>query len=151
MEFVRNLNDSAGTLVTAAAHTADFTSEIIPVSGCDRFGFWFIITPVSGTTPTLDIELQTSFDNGSVWIPFYPSDLNSQTTASFTQITAASTGVSKYYDRYVPRLKPGRNPGNAGAAEQPIPVVRLNFDTGGTSPSFTFTLAKLVLINYDTN
>lgn len=145
MEYVRNLDDSAGVLVTAAAQTADFTSEIIKVSGCDRFGFWFVITPVSGTTPTLDITVETSFDNGTVWIPFYPNDLNSQTAASFTQITAANTGVSKYFDRYVPREKPGRNPD----ADNPIPVVRLNFDLGGTTPSFTFTLAKLVLINYN--
>jgi len=105
---------------------------------------------VTGTSPTCDPKVQISFDGGTTWIDWYPDDLSTSTQATVAQITA-STDTGVMFDRFAPRLKPGRNPRNIGAEASPDPKVRIVFTIAGTSPSFTFTEIWLVQINYDTN
>ncbi len=70
-------------------------------------------TAASGTTPTLNVKLQTSDDGGTTWY-----DLPS---AAFTQLTAAGTGILQLNVPFGDTLK----------------VV---WTIGGTTPSFTFAV-----------
>jgi len=146
MEYVKHLLDSAAARVDAAAHTATFNSEAVDLSGCDFFGLYLDVGTVSGTSPTCNIKVQSSFDGGSNWVDFYPDDLTTSTQATIAEITTTSADTGAMFARYMPSLKPGRNPGVTGADEQPVPVVRFVFTIAGTSPSFTFTRAHLVQI-----
>ncbi len=94
-----------GTVVTA---TANGTTVLKPVNKATA-RLVLDVTAASGTTPSLTVNVQTSYDNGDTdaW----------RTVASF----AAKTGVAKErksfsIDRYV----------------------RLSYTVSGTTPSFTF-------------
>ena len=107
------LYDNKGTAVTEDANGTAF----------DRL--WMPHTPVvfclavsgtiSGTSPTCDVKIQGSNDNGSNW-----SDI-----VSFTQVT---TSASKQYKR----------------ALVPYKQVRAVVDVGGTSPSYGSVLCSIV-------
>jgi len=147
-EYIKSMKDSTGVLVNAAAQTSDFLSEPIDLSGCDRFGIVLDVASFGGTSPTCDITVEMTLDGGSTWLTTDPSDLNSGTQAGLTQITGAIE-TSEFWDRYLPRLKPGRNPGNYGSSASPVPLVRFKFDLGGTSPSLVVTNAYTILLDYD--
>ncbi len=120
----RVLKDSAAASLAALAKTATFNSEILNLTGYDMFGVSLDIGTVSGTSPTLDIKVQRRLD-GTTWVDHYPQAENSETQATFAQITATKE-VSKEWPIW------------------PHEKIRLVFTIGGTSPSFTFTEARLV-------
>lgn len=95
----------AVTLTTTTAGTA------VELGDRNSLRLDVVITAASGTTPTLDIAVQSSPDN-STWT----------TIASFAQQTTTTTGVHKIFgpiDRFV----------------------RINSTVGGTTPSFTFSVS----------
>lgn len=121
--------------ITAAAATSQ-TANLAPGAG-DCFQMTVNMTAASGTSPTFDGVVQTSFDKGSNWISL---------PLRFTQFT--TTGV-KYL---VFRNGLGNNEvalENAAAdtggtlAKNCIfdpQYLRLKYTIGGTSPSFTATV-----------
>lgn len=107
-QFVRGADV---TFFAAAARTADANSA---AERCDEYSVAHVtlsVTARSGTTPTLDVKLQTSA-NGTDW-----TDL----TPAFTQVTGSTT--LPFTERKT----------IAGLQE----YVRAVWDVGGTSPSFT--------------
>lgn len=100
------------TLHALGAETATGTSTGVEVAkGTVRLAL--VITAVSGTSPTLDITIETSSDNGvtDAW----------RSMGTFAQQTATTTGVWKTLsgaDRYV----------------------RSRRTIGGTTPSFTYSI-----------
>jgi hypothetical protein len=76
------------------------------------------VTAASGTTPTLDVEVQWSND-GTVWASADPVD-------SFTQIT----GVKAVVKTFPPRAA----------------FYRLRWTIAGTTPSFTFTATEFITV-----
>lgn len=94
----------------SATLTATAASNVIELGDRNSLRLDLVISAASGTSPTLDIAVQTSPD-GTTWT----------TVASFSQQTTTTTGVHKLFgpiDRFV----------------------RCNNVLGGTTPSFTFQI-----------
>jgi hypothetical protein len=94
------------------------------------------VTAASGTTPTLDAALQDSPDQGTTWI--YTGNKFAQMIAvdmrqiSLSRLRQASQAAAEFSGN-VPAIAAA-----AAAASGPIArQARINFQTGGTTPSFT--------------
>ena len=104
------------TLHATAAETTSGNSEPFAVRG-SKVAIAVDVTAASGTTPTLDFEVEWSPD-GTNWV-------SADTTAdTMAQITTAA-GAAKAFDAKAP-------------------FARLKWTIGGTTPSFTFEAAALV-------
>lgn len=132
----RELKNDAGAKFSAAALTDTDNSESISLNGLDVIGLAIDLPTVGGTSPTLDIKVEVSFD-GTAWVEF-PEDVNSETQAAFAQITAAGD-VSKYWTNPFATIR-----NQDLVADQTYPVVRFVFTTTGTSESFTFTRIQII-------
>jgi hypothetical protein len=105
---------TVGTYATAVASGARTTSSNSGV--LSGFGDWskfraqLAVTAASGTTPTLDVVVEDSFD-GTNW----------NTVATFTQKTAAGTQAVDVTGLFSDQL-------------------RVRWTVGGTTPSFTFSV-----------
>lgn len=103
----------AGTVVTATG-----TGTAFVVNNRTQFRGQSIVSAATGTTPSLTVNIQTSFDNGvtDAW----------RTVASFTAQTAANTSPRQCFpglDRWV----------------------RASWTVSGTTPSITFGVAGEIL------
>ena len=96
----------AGTVVTASG-----TGTAIEVDNKNQFRGQSIVTAASGTSPSLTVNIQTSYDNGvtDAW----------RTVASFPAQTAANTSAHQ----------------NFGPLDR---WVRASWTVSGTTPSITF-------------
>ncbi len=99
------------TFVTSAARTVDGQSAAQQAHH-GSLDIAVDITAVSGTSPTIDFEIEWSHDGGTTWASADPAD-------TFSQITAAGTVV---------KTVPVR-----------AHTWRLTWTLGGSSPSFTFS------------
>ena len=138
------LKDSNSLDLNAVAKTATFDSEWIDIGAADTFGF-IIIATVTGTSPTLDIDVECSHDNGTTAAGDYPAFLNveagdsaesgiaSAGIAEFAQITATGNTM-KFFKSFFPE----------GSSSGLNARVRLEFTIGGTNPSFTLTVIKVL-------
>lgn len=132
---------------SALAATANSTAFTLPLA--DSYAVFINVTAASGTTPTLDIVLQTSPDGGTTWLNL---------PLRFAQLTA--TGQA--YIRFQPTLGLGESAtsgtvaATGGALAQNTPFIggvsttvlgnsaqiatmRFGYTVSGTTPSFTFT------------
>lgn len=103
----------AGTVVTASG-----TGTAVEVGNKNQFRGQSIVTAATGTTPSLTVNIQTSYDNGvtDAW----------RTVASFAAQTAADTSAHKCFpglDRWV----------------------RASWTVSGTTPSITFGVTGEIL------
>lgn len=97
--------------VASGARTATGTGSAFSTQDADSIEATLTVTAASGTTPTLDVTLETSIDDGSTW----------DTVGAFSQKTAA---------------------GSDGHVFGPLgDLCRWRWTIGGTSPSFTFSVA----------
>jgi hypothetical protein len=99
------------TVKASGAETSSTNGAAIELDDVSDARLDLVITAVSGTTPTLDVAIQTSADGSTGWT----------TIASFAQQTATTTGVHKIFgpcDRYI----------------------RYSSTIGGTTPSFTYSI-----------
>ena len=119
--------------LSATAKTATFNSDKEYVGEYDYIGIALTTASVTGTSPTLDVKLQLSWDDGSNWNDYYPDDANSETQAALAQSTAA-TATMEMWPAWVKSVTD--HDGNK-------PCIRFVFTIGGTNPSFTIT-ARLV-------
>jgi hypothetical protein len=101
-----------GTYVTAAASAARTTSgnsgALTGFGDWSKFRAQLNVTAASGTTPTLDVVVEDSFD-GTNW----------NTVATFTQKTAAAVQAVDVSGQFTDQL-------------------RVRWTIGGGTPSFTF-------------
>lgn len=102
--------------VASAAITATATSAAISNSLGNGFQVTFPVTAVTGTTPTLDIRIEESFDGGTNWVTLY----------EMQRITAAGS-----YNTPILRAM-GRH-------------IRYVRTITGTTPSFTMAITRNVL------
>lgn len=100
-----NLTEVASAARTASGNSGTITSAI----GCGLSAF-VNITAASGTTPTLDLSLEESFDNGTTYVPVW----------HFERVTAISSV-------YMPPMPTGARR-------------RWAWTIAGTTPSFTFSI-----------
>lgn len=99
------------TLHASAARTANGTGPVVEVAEYDTLRLLLDVTAAAGTSPTLGVEIQTSFDGTTDW----------RSLGSFAQ----KVGVSSERKSF------------SGADR----FVRASYTIGGTSPSFTFSIA----------
>jgi len=100
-------------LFPSAARTASVNGETKSIGAGKRTVTAYLdVTAVSGTSPTLDVKLQDSTDNGNTW-----TDVDGGAFAQFTAVGQAHITVLI------------RRAANA---------IRAVATIGGTSPSFTF-------------
>lgn len=97
---------------TTTANTAAFALQSNAALQGKRLNLALNITAVSGTSPSMTVSLQWSFDNVN-WFTPSPAD-------AFAAQTAAATVLQQF------------------AAKAPF--VRVNYAITGTTPSFTFQL-----------
>lgn len=98
-------------LVPSAARTATFTSDTYEMGGLSTLRLLLDVTAASGTTPTLDVVVETSHDGVNNWRSLLTFEQKTTTGQSERQAVAGS-------DRFV----------------------RAVCTIGGTTPSFTFSL-----------
>jgi hypothetical protein len=97
------------TAVSSAARTASGNSGLLSGFGdWSRFRAQLNVTSASGTTPTLDVVIEDSFD-GTTW----------NTVVTFTQKTASGVQALDVSGQFTDQL-------------------RVRWTVGGTTPSFTF-------------
>lgn len=124
-----------------------FTStEVFPPSAlvidATHASFILQVTAASGTSPTLNVRLQTSPDGGTTWIDF----------VSFFQVIGLSTqwmpwSIINIRNNVANTISTGNNVLAAGAAiDAPIVpnLVRISIVIGGTTPSFTFSVTAIL-------
>ncbi len=99
------------TLASASVVTATGTTTAVEIGDKGTLRLLLTTASVTGTSPTLDVAVQTSYDGSTGWT----------TVASFAQKTTATTERKQFtgIDRFV----------------------RLSYTVGGTTPSFTVTVA----------
>lgn len=111
--YVGDREAFSGATVASAARTANGNGSSFSTAGIDSLEATLVISARSGTTPTLDVVLQTSTDGGSTFYDLSPA---------FPQQNATTSGVGRVI---------------AGLGE----VSRWKWTVGGTTPSFTFAIS----------
>lgn len=109
-EFVDSDDNITFDSATRTATGQSAAVEVKKGTGC----FELVVSAASGTTPTLDVTIQTSKDGTGTGLGAW------RTVATFTQATAATSQrvSSSALDRFV----------------------RVNAALGGTTPSFTYVV-----------
>lgn len=129
----------------AATSTAAPAATVKTLGLGDCYALGLEVTAASGTSPTCDVVLQTSLDNGTTW-----KDL----PIRWTQKTTTSAGVPEWI---VFRLGLGQN--EVALAQVTADTggqlaknclfdpdqLRVKFTIGGTNPSFTFLVHAMTL------
>jgi hypothetical protein len=111
--------------VAPGVRTATFNTDAFINDG-ERVGVSVVVTPVSGTGPTLNCKLQFSPDGGTTWADLDATNaITANLTAAGNQTCWAGPGLpvtaSKSANCLVPR------------------ILRVAVTIGGTTPSFTIT------------
>jgi len=114
------------TLISSAARTTSGNSSFENCSWAHKFLAILDVTAASGT-PTLDVKFQTSDDQTKIGdLHFINQQIGSTAQIKFPQVTGVVTHVLQfdYYGTYL----------------------RANYTIGGTTPSLTFSLVVLGVI-----
>lgn len=107
---LRTSRGRAVTLAASAARTATADGTAVEIADKGAVRLLLDVTAASGTTPTLDVTVETSYDGSTGWTSL----------GTFTQKTAAGTQRKNF----------------SGADR----FVRATWAIGGTTPSFTFSV-----------
>lgn len=110
------LSRKSNAVLASAARTTSGTSAPFSVGSWQDVAVYLDATTVSGTTPTLDVEVEWSHD-GTTWFSADAAD-------TFAQVTVAGKVVKLFSAK--------------GS------VARLNYTVGGTTPSFTFSATAVI-------
>jgi hypothetical protein len=102
-------------ILTSAARTATGQSTAFDEGSLDTISVMVDVTAVSGTSPTMTVNVEWSWDNVS-WFTADPVD-------AFTAITATGKKVKQFTIKGL--------------------YARLNYVIGGTTPSFTFSATAI--------
>lgn len=112
--FVPDNEASTAAAVASAARTTTGNGTAFDTAGIDSLNALLVISAASGTTPTLDLVLQTTADG-----------TNYYTAGSFPQQTTTQAGISRVI-------------GDLGT------LSRWAWTIAGTTPSFTFAVTATI-------
>jgi len=115
-----------GVDLNASTVIADTNTDAVNVyeEAAEVFIFG-LIDAISGTTPTCDIKMEYSPDNGTSWFD-HPINRGTTNRALFSQVTTVDTETGMIVPIF-----------GAGSGQVKI---RLNIDVGGTGPNYKLTL-----------
>ncbi len=114
----------SGVDLNVTTKTATFNTDGIGSLGKRYIGCQVTTAGSGGTSPTLDVTPEISFDGGTVWDSL-PEAANSQTAAALGQITGNGVANAEYWNAPLPV--------NANCQ------YRFKCTIGGTSPTFNIT------------
>lgn len=101
---------------------------------------------VSGTSPTMAVQLQGSFDGGTTWVNIGPAATNLTTSSTNDLFIVYPANASQAAGTTPVNLTTGAT--NTVAINAPLPRTwRLTYTIGGTTPSFTITNVQVAYIN----
>ncbi len=115
----KNARISTKSLQDSVTKTATFTGAAVEVGDASTLRASLSVTAHAGTTPTLDVKVQTSHDGSTNWTE---CTANGAATAAFAQVTTANGTTSLIVtglDRFV----------------------RVVATIGGTTPSYTYSVS----------
>lgn len=123
------MEDSDGATLTGATKTDSFDTAWYSLSGLEYFGVILDLGAVSGTSPTLDIDVEFTMDGGTTTFTEFPTGANTEAiagvgtgAAGLTQITTSNAQVMMYW------VNPFPNDNDL--------QVRFECTVGGTGESF---------------
>src|SRR5688572_8225414 len=113
------LRETRTVVSSAARTTSSETSALTITPGATALNLLLDITAVTGTSPTLDVAIEWSFDGGTTWAP-------ADTADTFAQRTAAAKRAKQF------TVKAG--------------TYRIVWTIGGTAtPTFTFSASEYLI------
>lgn len=131
--------------------TGDTGAKVATFNGAtqtnfDAVGAWILIQlgTVSGTTPTLSVQLQVSFDAGTNWLALGPVLANLTASSQTGAIYVYPANVSQAVGATPANMTIGATVSNFLNLSLPR-TWRLQYTIGGTTPSFAITA---VHVNY---
>jgi hypothetical protein len=131
------LEDSSGNSLEGVTKSASFDTGWYSLNGAEYFGFILNLGAISGTSPTINIDVEFTMDGGTtVWTEF-PNAPNAESITGvttnagvFTEISTSDQQASVYY------VNPFPNNNNC--------KVRLEVTFGGSSPTVVINDAYLI-------
>lgn len=130
-------------IVNSLAITATGNSAVFTLPLADTYTFTVVTSSVSGTSPTLDIVYQTSYDGGTTFVnlPWRHTQLTAATTLVMT--VRLGLGVGEVASEQAAASTGGT------LAKPAVPCdltqMRLGYTVAGTSPSFTLLVLLAAL------
>lgn len=124
---------------TGKTATGTGATTVLPITDFNGLVAKLTVANVSGTSPTLDLYLQTSDDGGTTWYDVWRA---TQITANTTNPHWAAVG-SQDSSRAIATV--GSKTISANSVGVPLlsNVVRVAYTIGGTTPSFDYTLTLI--------
>lgn len=89
--------DPGQSLVTAGFSSTSVGTVYVPKGGVDIFATFYCVMVPSGGTPTLDMYLQTSADQGVNWTDIAHYQFTTQTGTYFVQIRGDRAGAQSVW------------------------------------------------------
>lgn len=129
---------------------SNVVAGVASASGADVSGFenckalqvHLDVTAVTGTTPTLDLEVQVKIDGKYTRLLTF-----SQVTAVISVCRNAKRTLSVLGAELAFGVDPSIVPAGGAANLEWSDILRVKYTITGTTPSFTFTV-KVLLVNY---
>lgn len=143
-----------GTLLANATITQSGTSANASLPPAAGYRFFLALQTVSGTSPTLDVWLETSFDAVA------GAGINYWTFAKFAQVTSSGLGrqislrpylsagdVSLETQSACPAVADGTTGSGTVLVNGPInpTAIKVRYVVGGTTPSFQFQIGYIAV------
>jgi len=131
------------TVINSIAVTATGNSAVFNLPVADSYTFYTVASSVTGTSPTLDIVYQSSYDGGTTFVnlPWRHTQLTAAATLVMT--VRLGLGVGEVASEQAAAATGGT------LAKPAVPPslgkMRLGYTAGGTSPSFTLLILAVFL------
>lgn len=128
------------SLVSVSAAAATSTSSAFNMGIADTYSLCLNITAASGTTPTLDVVLQTSLDGGTTYVDLPLRYTQKSATGAAWLVFKCGLGNNE-----VALEQAAADTGGTLAKNCVFDwrYMKVKYTIGGTNPSFTFTLNLL--------
>lgn len=91
------VNDVASAAITTTTTTAAVTPGSVANVGTYAHSFNIVVTAVSGTTPTMDVGVEESIDNGTNWVRIYDFERITATGAYTSPLIRSQYGTRFRY------------------------------------------------------
>lgn len=148
------VNDIASAAITSTATSAAITPGSTANIGTYAHSFSVIVTAATGTTPTLDVSIEESPDNGTNWVRIYDFPRITATGTYTTPIIPATWGTRYRYVRTVGGTSPSFTMSlNRMQFSTTVPMIRQFFDrsivlttANSTTPSYYVDRAKVIQV-----
>lgn len=140
------------TLLSLATQTTNGTSANLTLAPAAGYRFFLRVATVSGTSPTLQVALATSYDATA------GAGTNYETFLQFANVTTSGLGRQLTWRPYLSAgdtateaqsALVGTADGASGAVAQNGPVnnsaIKVRWVAGGTSPSFAFEIGYIAV------